>query len=83
MGAVQDPRGAQFEVNRRKIAVGWEEIYQSRVVTAEEAVRTIQSGSRIFLTGNCSVPRKLLKALVDYAPHLCDIEICQALTVAV
>ncbi len=60
----------------------WEKIYQSRVVTAEEAVRAIQSGNRIFLTGNCSVPRKLLKALIDYAPNLRDVEICQALTVA-
>lgn len=60
----------------------WEKTYQSRVVTAEEAVRAIQSGNRIFLTGNCSVPRILLKALIDYAPNLRDVEICQALTVA-
>lgn len=60
----------------------WEKIYQDRVVTAEEAVRSIQPGSRIFLTGNCSVPKKLLKALVDYAPNLQNVEICQALTVA-
>jgi acetyl-CoA hydrolase len=60
----------------------WEKTYQSRVVTAEEAVRAIQSGNRIFLTGNCSVPRQLLKALVDHAPSLSNVEICQALTVA-
>src|SRR5512138_980685 len=60
----------------------WEKTYQSRVVTAEDAVRAIQSGNRIFLTGNCSVPKKLLKALVDYAPNLQDVEVCQALTVA-
>src|SRR5512138_215088 len=60
----------------------WEKTYQSRVVTAEEAIRAIQSGSRIFLTGNCSVPRKLLAALIEYAPNLHDVEICQALTVA-
>lgn len=60
----------------------WKQTYQSRVVTAEEAVQVIQSGNRIFLTGNCSVPRKLLAALVARAPELCDVEICQALTVA-
>ena len=60
----------------------WETTYQSRVVSAEEAVRAIQSGNRIFLTGNCSVPKKLLAALVAYAPELWDVEICQALTVA-
>jgi len=55
--------------------------YESRIVTAEEAVRQIKSGDRIFLTGNCSVPQKTLAALVDYAPALTDVEICQALTV--
>jgi 4-hydroxybutyrate CoA-transferase len=57
------------------------EIYQSRIVTAEEAVRTIKSRDRVFLTGNCSVPRTILAALVDYAPHLNDVEIVQALSV--
>lgn len=59
----------------------WTSIYKSRVVTPEEAVKAIQSGNRIFLTGNVSVPQKVLAALVDYAPHLTDVEICQALTV--
>lgn len=59
----------------------WEKIYQERVVTAAEAVRAIQSGNRIFLTGNGSVPRLLLQALIEYAPQLHDVEVCQALTV--
>jgi acetyl-CoA hydrolase len=60
----------------------WESLYQSRTVTAQQAVRAVQSGNRIFLTGNCSVPRQLLAALIEYAPQLVDVEICQALTVA-
>jgi 4-hydroxybutyrate CoA-transferase len=56
-------------------------LYQSRTVSPEEAVRKIQSGNRIFLTGNCSVPQKILAALVEYAPNLKDVEICQALSV--
>jgi acetyl-CoA hydrolase len=56
-------------------------IYQSRVTTAQEAVRAIKSGHRVFLTGNVSVPQKLLAALVEYAPNVNDVEICQALTV--
>ena len=56
-------------------------IYQSRVTTAQEAVKAIKSGHRIFLTGNVSVPQKLLAALVEYAPNVTDVEICQALTV--
>jgi acetyl-CoA hydrolase len=59
----------------------WTSLYKSRVVSAEEAVRAIQSGNRVFLTGNVSVPQKVLAALVNYAPHLQDVEICQALTI--
>ncbi len=59
----------------------YNKLYQSRVVSAEEAVRQIKSGNRIFLTGNCSVPQKVLGALVEYAPNLKDVEICQALSI--
>jgi 4-hydroxybutyrate CoA-transferase len=59
----------------------WINKYTSRVVTAKEAVKNIQSNQRLFLTGNVSVPHKLLEALVDYAPNITDVEIVQALTV--
>jgi acetyl-CoA hydrolase len=59
----------------------WTEQYKNKVVTADEAVRAINSGDRIFLTGNCSVPKTVLAALVDYAPELEDLELCQALTI--
>ncbi|MCC6299400.1 MAG: acetyl-CoA hydrolase/transferase family protein [Anaerolineales bacterium] len=59
----------------------WTKIYESRVTSAQEAVKVVKSGNRVFLTGNVSVPRKLLDALVDYAPHLSDVEVCQALTI--
>lgn len=57
------------------------QLYQSRILTPEEAVRKIKSGNRVFLTGNCSVPQKTLSALVDYAPNLENVEICQALSI--
>lgn len=59
----------------------WTSKYQSRIVSAEEAVRCIKSNDRIFLTGNVSVPQRCLAALVDYAPNLENVEICQALTI--
>lgn len=59
----------------------WNSIYQSRVASAQDAVRCIKSGNRIFLTGNVSVPQKTLAALVEYAPNLENVEICQALTI--
>ncbi len=57
------------------------DIFRSRVTTAEDAVRLIRPGMRLFLTGNCSVPQHLLTALVGYAPVLHDVEIVQVLTI--
>ena len=59
----------------------WTSIYQSRVTSPEAAVKAIKSGNRVFLTGNVSVPQKVLSALVAYAPKLKNVEIFQALTV--
>jgi 4-hydroxybutyrate CoA-transferase len=59
----------------------WNSIYRSRVTSAEDAVKAVNSGNRIFMTGNVSVPQKLLAALVEYAPNLKDVQICQALSV--
>lgn len=59
----------------------WTNTYKSRVVTPQEAAQAVKSGNRIFLTGNVSVPQKTLAALVEYAPNLENVEICQALTV--
>lgn len=59
----------------------WKTEYAGKIVSADEAVRFVKSGQRIFLTGNCSVPRELLSALIRFAPELFDVEICQALTI--
>ncbi|MGD8864970.1 MAG: acetyl-CoA hydrolase/transferase C-terminal domain-containing protein [Anaerolineales bacterium] len=59
----------------------WLTKYEDRLTTAEAAVEVIQSHQRVFLTGNCSVPQKLLGALVDRAEALEDVEIVQVLTV--
>lgn len=61
--------------------MNWKETYRSRLRTPEEAIRLIKSNQRIFLTGNCSVPQRLMRALVEYAPQLENVEICQPLTV--
>lgn len=59
----------------------WQENYQSRFTTAEQAVQAVNSGDRVFLTGNASVPLELLNALVKRAPKLEDVEICHPLTI--
>src|SRR5512141_3422627 len=55
--------------------------YHSKLCSADAAVQTIKSHDRIFMTGNCSVPRELLAALVRRAPQLEDVEIVQVLTI--
>jgi acetyl-CoA hydrolase len=55
--------------------------YHSRLCSADIAVQEIKSHDRIFMTGNCSVPRELLGALVRRAPTLEDVEIVQVLTI--
>ncbi len=63
--------------------MNWEKIYHNKLTTAEEAIQAIKSGDRVFLTGNCSVPQKLLKALVNRARNddIHDVEIVQVLTI--
>ncbi len=60
----------------------WKSDYESRLCSAAEAVRAIKSNSRVFMTANVSVPQKLLAALVEYAPNVENVEICQALSIA-
>jgi acetyl-CoA hydrolase len=61
--------------------MSWLARYKSRFTSADEAVKAIESGQRVFLAGNCSVPQKLLAALVKRGKKLKDVEIVQALTV--
>lgn len=62
--------------------MSWMEIYREKLMTAEEAIRRyIRSGMRVFLSGNCGVPQRLLAALAEYAPNLENVEIVQVLTV--
>jgi 4-hydroxybutyrate CoA-transferase len=66
---------------KNEVGADWQNACQSRVTTADEAVKTIKSRDRVFLTGNASVPLPLLDALVKRAPELRDVEICHPLTI--
>jgi 4-hydroxybutyrate CoA-transferase len=60
--------------------MNWQQIYNGKMCSADEAVQAIRSHNRIFMTGNCSVPKELLGALVRRAPTLEEVEIVQVLT---
>ena len=60
--------------------MSWMDVYRERVTDAGEAVSRVQSGHRVFMTGNCAVPQVLMDALVARAPGLRDVEVCNILT---
>ena len=60
--------------------MSWQEIYHGKLCSADAAIQSIQSHQRVFLSGNCGVPKELLAALVRRAPELEDVEICHTLT---
>lgn len=61
--------------------MNWKSEFNQKLTTPDEAVKTVCSNQRVFLTGNCSVPRELLRALVKRAADLTNVEICQPLTI--
>jgi 4-hydroxybutyrate CoA-transferase len=55
--------------------------WEGNVCTAAQAVECIQSNYRVYLSGNCSVPRTVLAALTARAPQLTGVQVVQVLTV--
>ena len=47
-----------------------------KYVTAEEAVKVVKSGDRVYLQAAAAVPTVLANALVERAPELRNVEIC-------
>jgi acyl-CoA hydrolase len=54
--------------------------YQSKLRTAEESVRMIRSGQRVFIGSSCGEPQHLVNALMDNADHFSDVEIVRLLS---
>src|SRR5690606_16248243 len=57
----------------------WIDTYRRKRVSAREAVASIASGNRVFVSGNAAVPFVLLKALAERAPELRNVEIIHVL----
>jgi len=54
--------------------------YQSKLRTAEESVRLIRSGHRVFIGSSCGEPQYLVNALMDNANYFSDVEIVRLLS---
>jgi acetyl-CoA hydrolase len=60
----------------------WNSLYRSRVTTAEEAVKDIGSGDRVWIHPGCNTPTRLITAMVARAPELENVEVAHILTLA-
>jgi acyl-CoA hydrolase len=54
--------------------------YRSKLRTADDAVRMIQSGQRVFIGSSCGEPQYLVSALMDNAAFFSDVEIVRLLS---
>jgi acyl-CoA hydrolase/ribosomal protein S18 acetylase RimI-like enzyme len=54
--------------------------YKSKLRSADEAVRMIRSGQRVFIGSSCGEPQHLVNALMDNAKFFSDIEIVRLLS---
>jgi acyl-CoA hydrolase len=57
----------------------WIDDYRRKCRTAEEAVRLVKSGDRVFTSGNAATPRPLLRALIARKAELHDVELVHLL----
>ncbi|MFP4500067.1 MAG: GNAT family N-acetyltransferase [Candidatus Hydrogenedentota bacterium] len=58
----------------------WQEKYSEFIVTPAEAAACIHPGQRVFIGTGCGQPLELVRALVDRADDLADMEIVHLLT---
>lgn len=55
--------------------------YNSKIVTAEQAVSLVKPGDQVLMHSNCAIPMKLVNALVDRRESLENVEILHVLAV--
>src|ERR1039457_1919508 len=60
--------------------MSWEFDYKKKLRTAEEALRCVQSGMRVYIQPGCAEPEALVEALMRRAPFVHDVEIVHMMT---
>ena len=60
--------------------MSWLEEYRARRTTAEEAVKLIESGNRVYLGAGCAVAHSLVNAMTARAGELTNVEVVHLLT---
>jgi len=60
--------------------MSWETEYKKKLRTANEALRCVQSGMRVYIQPGCAEQETLVEALIQRAPHVQDVEIVHMMT---
>jgi 4-hydroxybutyrate CoA-transferase len=60
--------------------MSWEPEYKRKLQTADEALRCVRSGTRVYIQPGCAEPEALVEALMRRAPELYDVEIVHMMT---
>jgi acyl-CoA hydrolase len=60
--------------------MSWQIEYKKKLTTAEEAVRHIRSGMRVYIQPGCAEPEALVAAMLERAPMVHDVELVHLLT---
>ena len=58
----------------------WESDYKQKLQSADEALRCVRSGTRVYIQPGCAEPEALVEALMRRAPELYDVEIVHMMT---
>lgn len=58
----------------------WQDLYRSKLCTAQSAAQHIKSGDRIYIHSNAAAPESLIDAMVARAGELSSVEIYHLLT---
>jgi len=60
--------------------MSWEVNYKKKIQSADEALRCVRSGTRVYIQPGCAEPETLVEALMRRAPELYDVEIVHMMT---
>ncbi len=60
--------------------MSWREEYRRKLMSADEALRCVRSGMRVYIHPGCAEPEVLVEALTRRAPDVQDVEIVHLLT---
>jgi 4-hydroxybutyrate CoA-transferase len=60
--------------------MSWESAYSRKIKSADEALRQVESGMRVYIQPGCAEPETLVEALMRRAPAVRDVEIVHMMT---